>query len=152
LNLVREKPSEIRGAGISVLSTNVDIANARLAFPGGCVANLTASRVSTEKVRKLRLFQPNQYISLDYARQDALSFAVNAQTPGSPDIGFSSLPVERAEPLQLELEAFFECVRTRSKPRVDGRQATAALRVAEDILDSIKEHGNLVREAIQRRT
>lgn len=152
LNLVREKPSEIRGAGISVLSTNVDIANARLAFPGGCVANLTASRVSTEKVRKLRLFQPNQYISLDYARQDALSFAVNAQTPGSPDIGFSSLPVEKAEPLQLELEAFFECVRTRSKPRVDGRQATAALRVAEDILDSIKEHGNLVREAIQRRT
>ena len=151
LNLTREEPSEIRAAGISVLSANVDIANVRLAFPGGCVANLTASRVSTEKVRKLRLFQPNQYISLDYARQDALSFAVRPQTSGKPDIGFSSLPVEKAEPLHLELEAFFACVRTRSKPRVDGRQATAALRVAEAILDNIKEHGDLVRETIRRR-
>jgi predicted dehydrogenase len=152
LNLTREQPSEIRAAGISVLSANVDIANVRLAFPGGCVANLTASRVSTEKVRKLRLFQPNQYISLDYARQDALSFAVHPQAPGKPDIGFSSLPVEKAEPLQLELEAFFECVRTRSKPRVDGSQATEALRVAEANLDTIKEHGDLVRETIRRRT
>ena len=100
LNLTREEPSEIRAAGISVLSANVDIANVRLAFPGGCMANLTASRVSTEKVRKLRLFQPNQYISLDYARQDALSFAVRPQTSGKPDIGFSSLPVEKAEPLR----------------------------------------------------
>jgi predicted dehydrogenase len=152
LNLTCEQPSEIRAAGISVLSANVDIANVRLAFPGGCVANLTASRVSTEKVRKLRLFQPNQYISLDYARQDALSFAVHPQAPGRPDIGFSSLPVEKAEPLQLELEAFFECVRTRSKPRVDGLQAAKALRVAEAILDNIKEHGDLVRETIRRRT
>jgi predicted dehydrogenase len=152
LNLICERPSEIRAAGISVLSANVDIANVRLAFPGGCVANLTASRVSTEKVRKLRLFQPNQYISLDYARQDALSFAVHPQTSGKPDIGFSSLAVEKAEPLQLELEAFFECVRTRSKPRVDGHQATEALRVAEAILDNIKGHGDLVRETIRRRT
>jgi predicted dehydrogenase len=151
LNLTREQPSEIRAAGISVLSANVDIANVRLAFPGGCVANLTASRVSTEEVRKLRLFQPNQYISLDYARQDALSFAVRPQTSGKPDIGFSSLPVEKAEPLHLELTAFFACVRTRSKPRVDGRQATAALRVAEAIVDNIKEHGDLVRETIRRR-
>jgi predicted dehydrogenase len=151
LSLTREKPAEIRAAGISVLSANVDIANVRLAFPGGCVANLTASRVSTEKVRKLRLFQPNQYISLDYARQDALSFAVHPQASGKPDIGFSSLPVEKAEPLKLELAAFFECVRARSRPRVDGRQATAALRVAESILDSIKEHGDLVRETIRRR-
>lgn len=151
LNLTREEPSEIRAAGISVLSANVDIANVRLAFPGGCVANLTASRVSTEKVRKLRLFQPNQYISLDYARQDALSFTVRPQTSGKPDIGFSSLPVAKAEPLRLELEAFVASVRTRSKPRVDGHQAAAALRIAEAILDNIKEHGDLVRETIRRR-
>ena len=74
LDLVREQPEEIRAAGITILSHKVDIANVRLAFPGGCVANLTASRVSTERVRKLRLFQPNQYISLDYARQDAVIF------------------------------------------------------------------------------
>jgi predicted dehydrogenase len=73
LALVGAEPEEIRAAGISVLSGNVDIANVRLQFGSGCVANLTASRVSTEKVRKLRLFQPRQYLSLDYSRQDGLS-------------------------------------------------------------------------------
>jgi predicted dehydrogenase len=72
LALTRENPEEIRAAGISILTPKVDIANARLQFPGGCVANLTASRVSTERVRKLRLFQPHEYISLDYTRKDAV--------------------------------------------------------------------------------
>ena len=141
LTLTQEKPIEIRAAGISVLSKKVDIANVRLAFPSGCIANLTASRVSTEKVRKLRLFQPNQYTSLDYARQDAVAFSVNPKGDGAPDIGFGSLPVEKAEPLYLELGSFFTAVRTRSAPRVDGQQATEALRLAEDILAKIKEHG-----------
>ncbi|HUS05304.1 MAG TPA: Gfo/Idh/MocA family oxidoreductase, partial [Bryobacteraceae bacterium] len=70
-------PEDVRAAGVSILSERVDIANVRLAFPGGCVANLTASRVSTEKVRKLRLFQPHQYISMDYDRQDAAEFTVS---------------------------------------------------------------------------
>ena len=83
LALTKEQPDEIRAAGISVLSRRVDIANVRLAFPSGCVANLTASRVSTETVRKLRLFQPGQYISLDYQRQDALSFSVDRQRHGT---------------------------------------------------------------------
>ena len=74
LDLAGAMPEEIRAAGISILSEKVDIANVRLAFPGGCVANLTASRVSTERVRKLRLFQPHQYISLDYQKQEAVAY------------------------------------------------------------------------------
>src|SRR5580658_6192010 len=108
LALTREAPQEIRAAGISILTAKVDIANARLQFPGGCVANLTASRVSTERVRKLRLFQPHEYISLDYTRKDAIRFRVkpaqgrpvpNGQEPSNnppsqvPAIDFSPLPV-----------------------------------------------------------
>jgi predicted dehydrogenase len=151
LSLTGQPPSEIRAAGISVLSPKVDIANVRLAFESGCVANLTASRVSTEKIRKLRLFQPGQYISVDYARQDASAFAV---TPNSgampPDIGFTALPVEKGEPLQREIAAFFDAARLRSQPVVDGRQATEALRLAEAVLAKIKEHGDLVAETVRR--
>jgi predicted dehydrogenase len=151
LSLTGQSPSEIRAAGISVLSPKVDIANVRLAFESGCVANLTASRVSTEKIRKLRLFQPGQYISVDYARQDASAFAV---TPNSgamlPDIGFTALPVEKGEPLQGEIAAFFASVRLRSQPIVDGLQATEALCLAEAILAKIKEHGDLVAETVRR--
>ena len=77
LALAGAEPEEIRAAGISILSGKVDIANVRLQFPNGCVANLTASRISTERVRKLRLFQPHQYLSLDYGRQDLAIFSVS---------------------------------------------------------------------------
>jgi predicted dehydrogenase len=146
LTFAKQLPNEIRAAGISVLSQTVDIANVRLAFPSGCVANLTASRVSTEQVRKLRLFQPHQYISLDYSRQEATSIAVEQ---GKPGIGFTPLPVEKAEPLRLELAAFFESVRHRTPPSVTGTQATAALQVAEAILDKIKEHSRLVTQTLK---
>jgi predicted dehydrogenase len=149
LALAKQTPSEIRAAGISVLSPKVDIANVRLAFPSGCIANLTASRVSTEKVRKLRLFQPNQYISIDYARQDATSISVTGSPAALPEIGFSALPIEKAEPLELELGSFVQAVRSRMPPVVDGRQATAALRLAEAILVKIKEHSNLVAETLR---
>ena len=148
LALAKQTPSEIRAAGISVLSPKVDIANVRLAFPSGCIANLTASRVSTEKVRKLRLFQPNQYISIDYARQDATSISVTGSPGALPEIGFSALPIEKAEPLELELGSFVQAVRSRTPPVVDGRQATAALRLAEAILVKIREHSNLVAETL----
>jgi predicted dehydrogenase len=151
LSLAKQEPQEIRAAGISVLSPRVDIANVRLSFRNGCIANLTASRVSTEKVRKLRLFQPGEYISIDYQRQDALRVAIHKNEPNGfvPQIGFESLPVERGEPLELELRAFFACVRDRSQPRVDAFQATNALRVAEAILAKIKEHADLVRETLR---
>ncbi|HEX4230684.1 MAG TPA: Gfo/Idh/MocA family oxidoreductase [Bryobacteraceae bacterium] len=151
LNFTQEMPEEIRAAGISVLSQRVDIANVRLAFPSGCIANLTASRVSTEKVRKLRVFQPRQYISLDYQRQDAVSVAVKSGNAMLPGIGFEQLPVERGEPLALELRSFFACVRDRTTPRVTAGQASNALRVAEAILAKIREHGELVAETVRRR-
>jgi predicted dehydrogenase len=144
LNLVGEQIEEIRAAGISILSPKVDIANVRLAFPGGCVANLTASRVSTERVRKLRLFQPRQYISLDYARQDGAVFEV-----GKPaGIGFRPLPIVKAEPLRLEVEHFLEAVRTRSRPLVSGEDAYRALEAALAILAKIEEHSRLVAGSI----
>jgi len=151
LNFTREMPGEIRAAGISVLSPRVDIANVRLAFPSGCIANLTASRVSTEKVRKLRIFQPRQYISLDYQRQDAVSVAVETTANFMPSVGFEQFAVERAEPLVLELRSFFACVRDRTPPRVTAAQASNALGVAEAILGKIKEHGDLVAETVRRR-
>ena len=118
------EPEEIRAAGIRILSDKVDIANVRLAFPGGCVANLTASRVSTEKVRKIRLFQPHQYLSARLSAAGCDSFTV------LPDrqIGFDSFPVVKGEPLQFEIDSFLECVRTRSKPVVTGEDGMKALR------------------------
>jgi predicted dehydrogenase len=153
LSITGQQPSEIHAAGISVLSPRVDIANVRLVFPTGCIANLTASRVSTEQVRKLRLFQPGEYLSVDYHRQDATRLAVSPSATvqrSSPQINFESLPVEKSEPLKLELEAFFEAVRRRSTPRVGGPGGTEALRAAEAILGKIKEHGDLVAKTIRR--
>ena len=118
LDLVGAMPEEIRAAGISILSDKVDIANVRLAFPGGCIANLTASRISTERVRKLRLFQPHQYISLDYQKQDAVAFTVS----GNQQIGFQPLPAVKEEPLRLEVESFLEAVANRTRPRVPGKK------------------------------
>lgn len=137
-------PEEIRAAGISILSPKVDIANVRLQFPGGCIANLTASRVSTERVRKLRLFQPHEYISLDYSRQDAVRFRVNPPMK----IDFEALPVQKDEPLRLELEEFFAAIQARREPRTAGRQALAALQVADGILVKIEEHARLVEKAL----
>lgn len=145
LALTGKMPEEIRAAGISILSRKVDIANVRLAFPGGCIANLTASRVSTEQVRKLRLFQPHQYVSLDYSKQEIAVFAVSA----SRQIGFVPTPVEKQEPLRLELESFLECVISRSEPLVTAWKATLALQVSLEILAKIEEHSRIVAQSLQ---
>ena len=145
LALVGAMPEEIRAAGISILSPKVDIANVRLAFPGGCIANLTASRVSTERVRKLRLFQPSEYISLDYSRQDAVRFSVS----GNRQIGFSPLEVVKDEPLRLEIGGFLDSVSTGAPVRVTGEEATRALEVAAAILDRIEVHSRVVRETLK---
>ena len=145
LDLVGAMPEEIRAAGISILSDRVDIANVRLAFPGGCIANLTASRVYTERVRKLRLFQPHQYISLDYQKQDAVVFTAAA----NQQIGFQPLPVAKEEPLRLEVESFLEAVGKRTRPVVPGEDGVRALEVALAILDKIEVHAKLVAQRIQ---
>jgi len=140
LSLTGESPDDIRAAGIRILSQKVDIANVRLQFPSGCIANLTASRVSTERVRKLRLFQPHEYISLDYSRQDAVRFRVKPPMA----IDFAPLNAPKDEPLRLELENFFSSIASRTAPEVTGEQALAALEVATSILDKIEEHARLV--------
>ena len=144
LALTGTEPAEIRAAGVSILSPKVDIANVRLEFSNGCVANLTASRISTERVRKLRLFQPDQYLSLDYTRQDLAIFSA-----GGGQIGFEQAPVTKAEPLKLQLEAFLECVQTRKSPKTSGRAARPTLKVALAIVDRIKEHSHVVSQALK---
>jgi predicted dehydrogenase len=112
------------------------------------VANLTASRVSTEQVRKLRVFQPGEYFSVDYKRQEIARARISAKERDG--FAFSKLPVEPAEPLQRELAAFVQAVRQRSRPKVDGIQAVNALRLAEEILVTIKEYAHIVSQTIRR--
>lgn len=145
LALTGAEPSEIRAAGIRILSEKVDIANVRLQFPNGCVANLTASRVSTERVRKLRLFQPSQYLSLDYTRQDLAVFSVGANR----QIGFEQAPVSKSEPLKLQFEAFLDAVESRKSPKCGGVSARQTLGVAMSILDKIKEHSEVVSQSLE---
>jgi predicted dehydrogenase len=148
LDLAGGMPEEIRAAGISILSDKVDIANVRLSLPGGCIANLTASRVSTERVRKLRLFQPHQYISLDYQKQEAVAFTVS----GNQQIGFQPLAITKEEPLRLEVESFLEAVANRGRPLVPGEDGLRALEVARAILDKIEEHSKVVTQRLQSLT
>jgi predicted dehydrogenase len=159
LSMVRCPVRSLHAVGLPILSRKVDIANVRIEFESGCVANFTASRVSTERVRKLRFFQPHQYVSIDYARQDLLVIDVSRAAEAGPEVlaaasvaaqahplgGFPGLRIEKpkvepGEPLQLEIEAFLECVRTRSQPRVSGEDGRAALGLALEINKAIAEH------------
>ena len=159
LSLVGSPVREVRAVGLPVLSNKVDIANVRLEFENGCIANFTASRVSTERVRKLRFFQPHQYLSLDFARQDLLMIDVTAaagmdpvqlaamaqaaqQTGQHPSAGLSltKVPVEPGEPLRLEIESFLNAVRTRTTPLVSGENGRAALALALEINRAIAVH------------
>ncbi len=150
---------EVRAVGLPVLSGQVDIANVRLEFSSGAVANFTASRVSTERVRKLRFFQPHQYVSIDYARRDIL--IVNTEAPKNasgaptdaagdgahaaaahPSSGLSFLKPEvpAGEPLQLEIRDFLHCVRTRRAPLVSAQAGRDALALALEINREIAAH------------
>jgi len=160
LSLVDSPVHEVRAVGLPVLSRKVDIANVRVEFLNGCVANFTASRVSTERIRKLRFFQPHQYLSLDFARQDLLmidvavaakldpaQLAAMAQMlspqPGghpSPGLSLRKVPVEPGEPLRLEITSFLEAVRRRTRPVVRGEDGRRALALALEINRAIAEH------------
>jgi predicted dehydrogenase len=154
LSFVNSPVEHIHAVGLPVLTDKVDIANVRLEFASGCVANLTASRVSTERVRKVRFFQPHQYLSLDYGRQDLLVFTVNPSgtnpVPGQPDSMIQvTKPVVGAvgtteEPLRAELRSFLAAVRTRSRPVVSFEDARNALAVALDILSAIQKHSQRI--------
>ena len=134
---------DVRAVGLPVLSDKVDIANARVEFANGAVANLTASRVSTEKVRKFRYFQPNEYFSIDFTRRDASLVRVERNGP-TPRIAFQKLTTTPQEPIKAELEAFLESVRTRRPPLVGGREGKQALALAEQVMICIEQHAALV--------
>jgi len=147
LNFVNSPVHELHAVGLPILSSKVDIANVRIEFESGCVANFTASRVSTERIRKLRFFQPHQYISIDYARQDLLVINVDPSAsptpafPGlPPGLGIRKPPVQPGEPLMLEIQSFLDCVRTRAVPPVSGQEGLAALTLALDINSAISAH------------
>jgi len=153
LAFAKSAVKEVRAVGLPILSGKVDIANVRLEFESGCIANFTASRVSTERVRKLRFFQPRQYVSLDYGRQEVLVFTVGqdgagetaAGTPSvNPQIAVSKPPVASEEPLHAELKSFLHAVRLRSTPAVPLEDGHRALALALDIVSAIREHGQSV--------
>lgn len=147
--MVESRVTEVRAVGLPVLTDKVDIANARVEFENGTVANLTASRVSTERVRKFRYFQPNEYISIDFSRRDVLALRVDRNGP-APHIGFSKLDAPPVEPLRAELEAFVESVRTRRPPLVGGVEGRAALALAERVMKCIEQHAEKVNFPLQR--
>ncbi len=169
LTFAKSAVREVRAVGLPILSPNVDIANVRVEFESGCVANFTASRVSTERVRKLRFFEPRQYVSIDYARRDVLVIGVDGRIPAEiaaaiaegkvdpaalaqlaaaaggaggpvPGLSFSKPPVPPGEPLRLEIESFLDSVRARREPRVTARQGRNALALALEIQASMAAH------------
>jgi len=143
LSFVNSPIREIRAAGLPILSNKVDIANARIEFESGCIANFTASRVSTERVRKLRFFQPRQYISIDYGRQDVLVFTVGSDEgvpSANPEIKISKPEILPEEPLHAEISAFLHSVNTREKPVVPLEDGRRALAVALEVLEQIESH------------
>ncbi len=148
LSFVHSPVKEIRAVGLPILTPRVDIANVRMEFESGCVANFTASRVSTERVRKLRFFQPQQYISIDYSRQDVMVFTVDpsaaAKASPNPGIGMQKPAVVSEEPLHAELRSFLDAVRHRTQPQVPLADGRRALAVALDVLAEIREHSRRV--------
>jgi len=150
LSFVNSPVTEVRAVGLPILSGKTDIANARIEFASGCVANFTASRVSTERIRKLRFFQPQQYISIDYSRQDVLAFTVGSDigqpvTPSvNPQIGMVKPPVTAEEPLHAELKSFLDAVRRRNTPIVPLEDGRRALSLALDVVDQIHRHGEKI--------
>lgn len=161
LSFVDSPVKEVRAVGLPILSDKVDIANVRMEFDSGCVANFTASRVSTERIRKLRFFQPHQYVSLDYTRQDVVVFTVgdasdgksaaapglaelDAAHPSGPEIRPFKPEVTREEPLHAELKAFLHSVRTRTQPVVPLEEGRRALGVALEILAAIRDHSRRI--------
>lgn len=133
LHLVRSPVQNIDAVGIPVLSPSEDIANARIRFENGCVANVTSSRISPERMRKIRVFQEDAYLSLDYEKQSGEIYRRE-----SGKITRDKVPIEREEPLKQQLASFVECATTGRQPRVSGFQATAALELAVEITKKIQ--------------
>jgi predicted dehydrogenase len=146
LSLVNSTVTDIKAVGIPVITDKNDIAQARIEFASGTVANLTASRVSTERVRKIRFFQHHEYISIDFTRQDVLRVSVDPKNLQQP-INFEKVPTTPEEPLRSELRAFLHAIRTRRPPLVDGAAGLRALELADRVNAGILEHAGRVKLA-----
>jgi len=140
LKMAASPVRELRAVGLPVLTGKVDIANVRIEFESGCIANFTASRISTERVRKLRFFQPAQYVSLDYSRRDVFSLSIKPTAAGTPEIVPFKPEVSTEEPLRAELGSFLKAVRERSTPEVTLADGRAALALALEIQQQMAEH------------
>ena len=135
LAVVGSEVASVEAIGVNVLTPRVDIANARLRFASGCIANLTASRISRDRVRKARFFQHDSYVSIDYAAQELEVYRLVGQNGGRPAIQGGRLEVATDEPLRRELADFIDAVRSRRPPAVTGRSGRAALELATRIAD-----------------
>lgn len=137
LHLVKSPIASIDAVGVPVLTAREDIANARVRFQSGCVANITASRISPEKMRKIRVFQGDAYLSLDYQAQEGKIYRREGMAIIPEDV-----VIEKDEPLKLELASFIDCVAKGERPKVSGAEAAAALEVAIEITRLIAEGTN----------
>jgi len=162
LSLVKSKPVQIDASGVGVVSETIDIANARIQFENGCVANITASRISAKKMRKMRIFQPNSYISIDFVEgfseiyyiddnvvtfeNGTLAFSLGQIEEGDKrkDIKYNKLQRSDVNPLKIEISAFIECIQTKIPPLVSGEDGLAALRLANQVLMKIEERTEFV--------
>lgn len=138
LHLVKSELVQIDAVGIPVLTKREDIANARLKFANGCIANITASRISPEKMRKIRVFQSESYLSLDYQEQSGWIYRKDGM-----QIIREAVEVEKDEPLKLEINAFVECARHGRRPVVTGQEGAEAVRIALEITDQIEKNQQL---------
>ena len=138
LALVKAAPVSIEAVGVPVLTDKYDIANARLRFASGCIANVTASRISKERVRKIRFFQPDAYVSIDYAEQEVEGYRLIRRDGERPQIQGGRLPVTREEPLKRELADFVRAVRDKRRPLVAGEDGLRALELAQAIADRME--------------
>lgn len=142
--LVGDEVDTVDAVGVPVFSKHEDIANARIRFANGCVANVTCSRVSMEKMRKIRIFARDAYVSTDYSAQEVMVYR-KKPLELTPDImpmdliDIEPLDVHKEEPLKRELASFVDCVRARRRPLVSGEDALSALRLAQRVIDSIRE-------------
>jgi predicted dehydrogenase len=138
LSMVKADVAAIEAVGVPVLTQRFDIANARLRFADGCIANVTASRISRERVRKIRFFQPDAYISIDYAAQEVEGYRLVRRDGQRPDIQGGQMPVTREEPLKRELEDFVAAVRGKRRPQVTAEDGRRALALAQAIADKME--------------
>lgn len=134
LQLVQSPVAKIEAIGVSVLTPHEDIANARITFENGCVANLNTSRVSLKKLREIRVFQPFKYLSLDFMNQKG-----HTLTKDGIELKQEEVPIERGEPLKIEIEAFVNCIQKGLDPKVTGQLGKTALEVAIEITQQIRE-------------